>query len=355
MKKCKKCQCQNPNDAEYCRGCGTSLVKKRNRMAYLFSIIGIIIIICIIFNENNRNNTGITDIAQEITNTEATYLNISVVSVSFPSEGGDKVLSISTDGTSLEVTSKPDWCTVTYDSPSSITITCDPNKGDSRSSSITISCDNQSDSFTIEQAEETNNLTKGNWINLMNKVTEYVNQNYSNGSYKGEINNELREGFGVYSWSSGGYFCGRWSNGSQNGIGIYFSQDKFINNCDNCTFYVGNWAYDYKNGNGTCYDKRGNLIYYGAFSEDKPTADYPTIGYDSYKFECLEYDSGGMYIGETKDGKKSGYGIYIWASGDSWYGPWKNDERDGYGVFLSYDAENINAGTWSRNTQIDKI
>jgi hypothetical protein len=101
-----------------------------------------------------------------------------------------------------------------------------------------------------------------------------------------------------------------------------------------------------KSGKGTCYDATGKLIYLGDFANDNPTGTYPTTGYDSWKFEIISYSDGGKYIGETKDVKRHGYGIYLWNSGEMWYGYWKDGLRNGYGIYIALDGS-ITTGYWT--------
>ncbi len=194
------------------------------------------------------------------------------------------------------------------------------------------------------------NLSKGEWRTSMRKVVDNVTEKYSDDVYKGQKSNGKRNGMGVYRWNSGSYYFGEWSNGDMNGYGLRVcGEGRAISNCPDCVYFVGNWKDDKKSGKGTCYDKYGNLIYYGDFADDRPTGTYPTTGnYSSYKFECINYESNNsVYIGETKDGKRHGYGVYIWNNwyGNAWYGHWENDKRSGNGIDLFYDGS-IKYGRW---------
>lgn len=191
-----------------------------------------------------------------------------------------------------------------------------------------------------------NALSKGNWRSNMNSVMDNVFGLYfGNMLYRGQEIDvgyyiTASHGLGVNKWQNGTFYWGNWSNGAQHGVGIYICpQGKFISHCSNSVYYVGNWNNDVKSGNGTCYDEYGNLIYYGKFSNGYPTEAYPSIGnYSSYKFECIEYDCGDKYVGETKDGERHGQGIYLWKNGDAWYGNWNNGMRNGYGLHLYYNG-----------------
>lgn len=198
---------------------------------------------------------------------------------------------------------------------------------------------------------------KIDWRTHMRKIADNATDNYNNGKYKGQKSNGLRHGLGAYFWNDGSdYYFGEWSNGIKHGCGILIAGDggRIINNCSNCVYYVGNYSNDDKLGKGSCYDNDGNLIYFGNFSNDAPTETYPTTGnYSSYKFECIEYDNGNKYIGETKDGKRHGRGIYIWKNGDAWYGPWEDGIRKGFGIEMYYNGS-IKYGRWSNDTYYEK-
>ena len=189
---------------------------------------------------------------------------------------------------------------------------------------------NKSTTNTVE-----NSLSKGTWRTQMRKVLDHVTKRTTNGAYKGQIKNGWKNGYGVYWWKEGDYLFGYWSDNCKTGYCIYIYGDGYeMDNCPGCVYFVG---HSVKSEKGTCYDKYGNLIYTGDFSNSRPTGTYPTEGnYSSYKFECIEYNGGGKYIGETKNGKRHGQGVYLWKNGDAWYGPWEDDSRNGYGVYLYY-------------------
>lgn len=197
---------------------------------------------------------------------------------------------------------------------------------------------------------QNNALSEREWGTLMRKATEWVTQNLNNGTYKGQVSGGNRSGLGVYRWSDGTWCWGRWRNGAMDGKAIYIVPDGYeVLNCPDCVYYVGDYRSGKKSGTGTCYDKYGKLIYHGRFSDDRPAGAYPSSGYIEYKFECIEYSGGDMYIGETDNGVRHGYGIYLWSDGRAWYGPLENGERGGYGLFLPYKG-NCETGQWTGDT-----
>ena len=56
----------------------------------------------------------------------------------------------------------------------------------------------------------------------------------------------------------------------------------------------------------------------------------------TYWHNCLgtdNYPSGSRYIGEWKDGKEHGQGIFIWADGEEYIGQWMNGKKHGQGTY----------------------
>lgn len=190
-------------------------------------------------------------------------------------------------------------------------------------------------------------IRRGSWLAALKKCMNYTTKTYDNGSYKGEVSsNGIRSGLGIYCWDDGDFHIGRYSSGSRDGMGIYFMETGTFSNCPDCVVYVGEWNNGKKAGTGTCYDRYGNLLYYGEFSNERPTDAYPSSGYSSYRFEIKEYSNGNFYIGETKNGERHGMGIFVWKEGGLWYGPWIDGERSGYGIYMPYNGS-MTTGRWN--------
>ena len=68
----------------------------------------------------------------------------------------------------------------------------------------------------------------------------------------------------------------------------------------------------------------------------------------TYWHNCFgtdNYPSGSRYIGEWKDGKEHGQGIFIWANGDEYIGHWNNGEKHGQGTYTYSNGEKY-IGQW---------
>lgn len=276
-------------------------------------------------------------------------LSLSSQELSFEASGGSKTINVTTNGMWSIGTDMDSWGHLTKDG-NILRVRLDANNSSSsRTDWFTIKAGNVEKRVNVTQKGCADNmLSRGNWRISMRKTVDYVTQKLTNGAYKGQTSYYgERSGFGVYWWQDGTYYWGGWANNERNGYAIYICPEGYtMSNCSDCVYYVGNWRNGSKYGNGTCYDKYGNLIYYGDFSSDRPKGAYPIKGsYSSYKFECIEYTDGSKYVGETKDGKRHGYGIYIWKNGDAWYGPWEDGIRNGYGLELYYNG-NMKYGKW---------
>lgn len=197
-----------------------------------------------------------------------------------------------------------------------------------------------STSFVLKERESI--VSKEKLQTKLTKCFNFVTNRIGNDIYKGQITNSIiRNGLGIYAWTYDGiYYIGDWQSDNMNGKGIYIVAEQ-IPNCKKSKFYVGEISWGKKSGYGKCYDRYGNMLYNGRFINDKPVDTYPLPDknkYDNYKFECLEYNNGDCYIGETSYGQRNGLGFYIWNNGDIWYGSWSNNNRESFGVYMQYDG-----------------
>jgi len=184
------------------------------------------------------------------------------------------------------------------------------------------------------------------WLNtVFSKSLEYVTTINKKEWYKGQVSNKIknnpRHGMGICKYADGTLYIGDFSNGIINGFGIQLATERqIIPNCDSCTIYSGNWKNGVKSGEGTCYNRYGDVIYFGNFENDMPIETYPSEeDFSLYSFSLIEYDNGDKYLGEIYEYSLNGYGIYIWANGDLWIGNLQDDQRNGIGIYLFYNAE----------------
>lgn len=276
--------------------------------------------------------------------------------------GGKKAFNVSTNASYYEISEIPDWCSIDKKSSTQFILLFKRNTNTTtKNGNIKVKAGGKEIKIKVTQSgNQENDLSKRTWKKNMRRALDYVNQNLDNGGYKGELyqnpytRNTTRYGLGVYMWHTGSYYWGGWINDNRNGTGMYICSEGYtITNCPDCAIFVGDWNNDEKKGNGTCYDRFGNLIYYGSFSynspDDTPLQDLEE--YSHYKFKCINYQGGDIYIGETKNGLRHGMGVYIWKNGDAWYGSWEEDCRKGYGIFLDYNGGH-STGEWECDRKI---
>jgi len=114
----------------------------------------------------------------------------------------------------------------------------------------------------------------GDFVN--NQMTGQCVYYYAGGNrYEGGIELGKRSGKGTFYWINGDKYEGSFVNDGRDGYGVYTANIGFVENCDNCKIYKGDWKSNKKNGYGRCFDSSGKVIYEGKFVDDKPGADYP--------------------------------------------------------------------------------
>lgn len=298
--------------------------------------------------ETRKTKEELTQLEQRLKEIESRiHLRITPLSLHFGSQGGKETIQVTTNSKNWYVSSFPEWCTSLKDSDY-FTVDCKVNNDDERAGFLTVRADDIEMTVHITQEANSTTLSQGKWRNDIYKVMSKGITQSNDGTYKGEIVNNQRMGLGLLLWYTGSIYIGNWGNWTnqnrttfgKQGAGIYISPDGYtINNCPECCYLSGNWEKDNRSGYGACYDVFGNCIYQGDFLFDRPTDTYPsTKNLSMYKFECIEYENGNQYLGETKNGKQHGYGLLLYKTGDVWYGKWENGNRSGQGIYLRLDG-----------------
>ena len=60
----------------------------------------------------------------------------------------------------------------------------------------------------------------------------------------------------------------------------------------------------------------------------------------------MSYANGNKYIGEWKDGKKSGEGVMIYENGDLYDGEWQHGKKNGQGTLTLKNGNISHKGSW---------
>ena len=199
-----------------------------------------------------------------------------------------------------------------------------------------------------------NNKTKYIGILKNNRVEGYGKFLCGNEEYKGQFQNDVASGFGIYSngdeveytgywldnleenygyekWKNGSEYKGEYLQGKKHGIGTY----KWNNGCK----YEGNWKNNEIEGFGIKYYNK-NQVYIGEWKNNLK---------DGFG-ELLSI--GRKYIGFFSKDQKDGFGISYWEkSNKAFVGFWKNGKQLGLGKYMTRNEKKY--GIWINNTQIN--
>ena len=135
------------------------------------------------------------------------------------------------------------------------------------------------------------------------------------------------------------------ANSNKNCIGKDYKNGQIVfhRTLGNGTKYIGEW----KDGLASGYGRMEWYFdtYTGEFKEGKLMVEGQWIGQHKLKklvkkLMVTEHFTGrgSNYVGEWKNGKASGYGIYTWSKGEKYIGEHIDGKADGYGIILDQDG-----------------
>ncbi len=170
--------------------------------------------------------------------------------------------------------------------------------------------------------------------------------------YMGQIavNSKKKHGKGILK-DDGNIYFGDFSYNKKHGYGMMITGNQGkIKNLPDCMAYIGDWYEGKKEGNGTCYNKNGDIIYVGKFENDKPVEPYPMQNPPMEKYFSVKEIEDGVYIGENSRSYADGFGLTVTQSGTLCFGRISANTR--YGVtleiysssswrLLKYEGDNI--------------
>ena len=198
------------------------------------------------------------------------------------------------------------------------------------------------------------------------KKTQKFEMDFSNGSYTGEVVNNLPHGIGQFK-NSDEFYLGQWVNGEKTGIGEEMkgkgkvTYEGYWNKNKKCGYgiekieqerssYEGEWKDDAKNGKGqlTQSFSRENqkvfsgVTYNGKWKNNKMNGE----GRMDYNY------NGGKdtYNGEWKNGMKNGTGTMEYPNSSLYTGQWQDDKRHGHGT-INYLGSIKYEGEWEQDEQ----
>jgi hypothetical protein len=147
------------------------------------------------------------------------------------------------------------------------------------------------------------------------------------------------DGWGTYLWSDGSEYTGQWSNGARTGIGCYDWSDG--------PFYYGFFLEGKLNGEGIYLGSEQSKDLFGIFREGTlaESRSFPSTG--CIIGNCVDgegmylWETNDIYIGQWKDGTRTGFGRYDWADGSLYTGYFKEGKLDGEGSYVGADKKTM--------------
>ncbi len=79
-----------------------------------------------------------------------------------------------------------------------------------------------------------------------------------------------------------------------------------------------------------------------------PSSTYSHVGRLNNSAKTIQYENGDYYVGDLKDGKRNGKGIYKFACGNVYEADWKDGKRNGKGI-LKLACGNVYEGDYNDN------
>lgn len=129
------------------------------------------------------------------------------------------------------------------------------------------------------------------------------------GSYSGNLKNNVPEGHGQFTFADGDTYQGDWHEGKIHGNGIYTFADG--------SRYEGSWKDGIKSGCG-----------------------------------LYVFANGDSYSGEYLNGNRHGQGTYTWGSGRKYVGQWAFNRRNGFGTLYDRNGSVLFQGQWRDDSNL---
>ncbi|CDW84351.1 phosphatidylinositol-4-phosphate 5- [Stylonychia lemnae] len=150
-------------------------------------------------------------------------------------------------------------------------------------------------------------------------------------NYSGHMDKGQKEGDGGnYDKVNQQFYYGGWNRDQKFGYGICFynvkqikSKEKYIS-WSYDQVYKGYWNDNQRSGLGFLKNLNGDIIL-ANFERDKIK--------DSCQVQ-IKYLSGDIYIGQIKNEKRQGYGLYLYVNGDEYHGNWGKNLKQGKGKII---------------------
>lgn len=158
------------------------------------------------------------------------------------------------------------------------------------------------------------------------KYTFYKELRLRDAVYEGRWLSGKPHGKGILKWPDGRMYSGMFRNGLEDGYGEYRMPNKALNKNDH---YVGNWKEGKMFGHGV-YSYATGEVYEGCFQDNM------RHGHGMLRSGKLTSFSPSMFIGQWVMDKKTGYGVFDDITrGEKYMGMWQEDLRQGNGIVVT--------------------
>jgi len=153
----------------------------------------------------------------------------------------------------------------------------------------------------------------------------------------GCLSGNCTSGMGTYLWETGDEYTGQWVDGVRSGLGCYDWADG--------SFYYGHFSSGMLEGEGLFFGTSESEDQFGIFHNNTLSEKKSDYASGCLFGDCFNgvgiflWDSNDIYIGEWKDGRRTGYGRYDWADGSFYTGFLKDNLLHGEGYYQSADNE----------------
>ncbi len=172
--------------------------------------------------------------------------------------------------------------------------------------------------------------------------------------YKGEVEDRLRTGKGLYIWADERQYEGDFLENRMHGQGTYTWPDGRT--------YTGTFVEDQRQGRGVLTWPNGNR-YEGEFRNNQMHGQgtFTWANRDIYRGSFVEdertgqgtftWHTGEVYEGEFKNGVPDGRGFFSWPDGRTFEGSFSEGMKSGYGVLVSIPNDNRYEGMFERDVR----
>jgi len=176
--------------------------------------------------------------------------------------------------------------------------------------------------------------------------------------------------FSVFSTDSGLIYRGDFKIDDMNEIIPIFEGHGFLFDLENELFYSGEFKEGKRTGKGNLISIRSsadnshpanNIIFEGEFLNDnliqgniiEDEKQLIVNGKFDEEMNLIEgkvyYSGNEFYVGQFKDNKRNGNGVYRYENKYEYHGEWKNGMRDGKGTLFYEDRDKRIVGEWAEN------